>query len=77
MKKTVELSRFGSELIDLRIAMEMTEDLRYKLRKFGITIDGPSEVFCDNKLVANSSSIPTSTLSKRRNVIFHYIVREA
>ena len=46
----------------MRIAVEMVEALRYKLRCFGVPIDGPTEVLCDNKLVVTNSSVPASTL---------------
>ena len=42
----VESSIFGSKFIALRIAIEMIEGLRYKLRMFGVEIDGPADVFC-------------------------------
>ena len=45
---TVETSTFGSEIIALRIAIEMIEGLRYKLRMMGVPIDGPTSVFCDD-----------------------------
>jgi hypothetical protein len=42
---TVETSTFGSEFVAMRIAVELTEALRYKLRMFGIPILGPTNVF--------------------------------
>ena len=50
--------------------------LRYKLRTFGINIDGPDQVFCDNQLVVKNLSIPTSTLKKIHHVIFYHWFRE-
>ena len=44
----VESSSFGSEFISLQIETEMIEVLGYKLRMFGLPIDGPADVFCDN-----------------------------
>jgi hypothetical protein len=35
-KSTVELSTFGSEFVAMKIAVELVESLRYKLRTFGI-----------------------------------------
>ena len=35
----------------------MMKDFRYTLRFFGIPIDGPAKVFCDNKLVVVNTSI--------------------
>ena len=42
----------------------MLEVLLYKLRMFGVTIDGPVDVFCDNKSVVTNSTISTSMLNK-------------
>ena len=61
----------------LRIATKMIEALRYKLRCFGIPIDGPAEVFCDNKSVVTNASVPASVLNKRHNAICYHRVREA
>ena len=38
---TVETSTFGSEIVAMRIAIEMIEGLRYKLRMLGVPIAGP------------------------------------
>jgi hypothetical protein len=76
-QSTIESSTFGSEFIAMRIMVEMLEALRYKLRMFGIPIDGPANVFCDNKSVVMSSTIPTSTLKKKHNSIAYHRVREA
>ena len=76
-QNTVETSSFGSEYIALRICTEMVEALRYKLRCFGIPIDGPCDIFCDNRSVVTNSSVPTSVLNKRHNAICYHRVREA
>ena len=76
-QNTVESSSFGLELVALRIATHMIEALRYKLRCFGIPIDGPVTVLCDNKSVFTNSSVPTSVLNKRNNAIYYHRVREA
>ena len=55
----------------------MIESLRYKLRFFVISVEGPAEIFCDNMSVVNISSIPTSALNKRHIAIFYHRVREA
>ena len=44
---------------------------------FGIPIDGPSNVFCDNKSMVTNSTVPTSTLKKKHNSIAYHRVREA
>ena len=57
-KNTVESSSFGSELVALRVATNMIEALKYKLRCFGIPIDGPATVLCDDKSVVTNSIVP-------------------
>ena len=65
----MESSSFGSEFIELRIATEMVKGLRYKLRMFGLAINGPDDVFCYNQSVFTSLSIPYSLLNKKHNSI--------
>jgi hypothetical protein len=50
-QSTVETSTFGAEFIAMRICVKMVEALRYQLRMFGIPIDGPANIFGDNKSV--------------------------
>jgi len=73
----VESSSFGSEYIALRICTEMVGALRYKLRCFGVPIEGACDVLCDNRSVVTNSSVPTSVLNKRHNAICYHRVREA
>jgi hypothetical protein len=77
LQNTVETSTFGSEFIAMRICVEMIEALRYKLRMFGVPIDGPANVFCDNNSVVINATIPTSPLKKKHNAIAYHRVREA
>jgi hypothetical protein len=44
---------------------------------FGILIDGPSNIFCDNKSVVTNSTAPTSLLSKKYNSIAYHRVCES
>jgi Reverse transcriptase (RNA-dependent DNA polymerase) len=76
-QNTVESSTFGSEFVAMRIAVDQIEALRYKLRMFGIPLDGPADVFCDNQSVVTSSSVPESMLAKKHNAICYHRVREA
>jgi hypothetical protein len=76
-QNTVEASSFGSEFNALRIALEMIEGLRYKLRMFGIPCSEPAIILCDNKSVVTNSSNPESVLKKRHNAICYHHVREA
>ena len=52
----------------------MIEGLSYKLRMFGVPIDGPSDVFCDNQSVVTNVSIPSSLLNKKHNFICYHRV---
>jgi hypothetical protein len=44
---------------------------------FGIPIDDPANVYCDNHGVVVNSSKPESTLKKKHNSIAYHRVREA
>jgi hypothetical protein len=61
----------------MRIALELIEGLRYKLRMMGIPIDGPTNVFCDNQAVVQNTTAPESTLKKKHTAINYHRVREA
>jgi hypothetical protein len=64
-------------MVALRTGMEMVKGLRYKLRMMGIPIEGSTSVFCDNKSVVTSTSVPESTLNKKHLGICYHSVREA
>ena len=76
-QNTVESSTFGSEFVAAKTAIEMVEGLRYKLRMMGVTIDGATNLFCDNDSVIKNSSNPESTLKKKHNAIAYHRTREA
>ena len=67
-QNTVETSTFGSEFVATRIAVVLIESLRYKLRMFGVPIDGATNVYCDNV---------ESTIKRKHNAIAYHCVREA
>jgi hypothetical protein len=77
-QNTVESSTFGSEFVAMRIAVEHIRALRYKLRMFGIPIDGPTNILGDNESVINSASrVDARLLHKKHNAICFHTVREA
>jgi hypothetical protein len=76
-QNTVESSTFGSEFVAAKIATELIQGLRYKLRMVGVPLDGPTNVFCDNEAVVRNSSIPESQLKKKHVSICYHRVREA
>jgi hypothetical protein len=71
-QNTVESSTFDSEYIAMKTAVEMLQALRYKLRWFGISIDGPVNVFGDNNSVLDSTQKPEATLTKKHNAIAYH-----
>ena len=62
---SVESSTFGAEFYAMRIAVDMVKALHYKLRIFGIPVDGPANVFCDNEAVYKNTVLPESVLNKK------------
>ena len=74
---TVEASTFGAEFRAMKIAVEMVESLRYKLRMFGVPIDGAAAVFCDNEAVYKNTVMPESVLKKKHHSIAYHRCREA
>eukprot|EP00957_Ditylum_brightwellii_P173469 13207108-Ditylum_brightwellii.AAC.1 len=46
---TVEVSTFGAEFIGMQIVVEMAEAMGYKLRMFGVSLDGPTATNCDDE----------------------------
>ena len=76
-QNSVETSTYGSELVAMRQAIDLVKSLRYKLRMFGIPIDGPADVFCDNESVFKNVSRPESVLSKKQHSISYHSARES
>ena len=61
----------------MKTAVEHVVVLRYKLQMFGIPIERPTNVFCDNETVFKNTSIPDSTLKKKHTSICYHQAREA
>ena len=61
----------------MKQAMDMIEGLIYKLRMFGISVEGEVRVMCDNMAAVKSGSNPDSRLQKKHNSIAFHRVREA
>ena len=57
-KNTVEASTFGGKFTELKNAVKLVKDLRYKLRMFGVPIEGPTNVLCDNESVYKNVYTP-------------------
>lgn len=76
-QSTVESSMFSSEFIVTKCCVEHITALRFKLRMFGVPIDGPAKLFCNNKSVVKNSSFLASTLNKKHSSIAYHMVRWA
>jgi hypothetical protein len=76
-QNTVESSTFGSEFIAMKTAVEQVEALRYKLWMMGIGINGPTNMFCDNKAAFKNSAFQESNIKKKHNSIAYHQTREA
>ena len=76
-KNGVETSTFRSEFTDMKNSVKMIAALRYKLRMFGVPIDGSTEIFCDNEAVYKNASTPKSQLRKKYHSISYHMSREA
>ena len=73
---TIEPSVFGSEFVAMKVAMETSRGLRYKLRMMGVLISGPTYMYGDNMSVIHNTQTHESTLKKKSNSICHHAVRE-
>ena len=73
----VETSTFGSEFTAMKNAVELIAALRYKLRMFGVLMDGPTDMVCDNEAVYKNASTPESQLKKKHHSISYHMSREA
>jgi hypothetical protein len=61
----------------MKIAIEMVEGLRYKLRIMGVNIDGPCDVLCDNESVVKNVTRPEKPCKKKHNSVAYHKAREA
>lgn len=60
----------------MKAAVEMIEAIRYKLRIFGVPLDGPASVFFNNEALYQDTTVPKSTLSKKHHSIAYHCCRE-
>ena len=83
----METSTFGSEFTAMKQAVELIKGLKYKLRMFGVPLEGkvdekgilrqPANIYCDNEAVFKNVSVPTSVLNKKMHGISYHFCREA
>ena len=61
----------------LKHGVETLRGLRYKLRMFGIPIEGPASMYCDNEAVYKNVAVPSSVLSEKMHSMSYHFCREA
>lgn len=76
-QNSVETSTFGSEFTAMKQAVELVKALRYKLRMFGVPLEGPASMYCDNEAVYKNVANPASVLNKKMHSISYHYCREA
>jgi hypothetical protein len=76
-QNTVESSTFGSEFIALKTAIDLVEALHYKIRMFGIPLNGSMIVLCDNEAVVLNTNHSESTIKRKHVSIAYHRCREA
>ena len=74
---SVKTLTFRSEFTALKLAVELVIELRYKLRMFGVPLEVPTGMFCDNEAVLKNTSNPESVLRKKHHSTTYHKCREA
>ena len=67
---------FGSEFMSMRIRIDLSVALCYKLRMFSVPSDGPSNVLYDTQGFDINMSLPQSILGKKHNALNYHFVKE-
>ena len=76
-QNSFKTSTFGSEFTALKLAVELVIALQYKLRMFGVPLEGPTDMFCNNEALFKNTSTPDSVLRNKRHSITYHKCREA
>ena len=64
---SAEKRKFGSEFVNLKQFCDYIRSSWYKIQMMGIPVVGPTFIYCYNKPVVMNSSLPDSTLKKKRS----------
>ena len=74
---TVESSTYGSELVAARVATDLAMEITVTLQMLGVGIDGSALMLGDNKSAVVNTTIPSSALKKKHQMVAYHRVREA
>ena len=61
----------------LKLGVKLVIAFRYKLLMFGVPLEGPIDMFCDNESVFNNTYTLESVLRKKHHSIAYHKCREA
>ena len=61
----------------MKIGLDVTKGIRYKLRMMGIPISEPAYIYSDNISVIHNKSKPQSMLKKKANSICYHYFRDS
>ena len=75
--KYSQILQFGSEVFALLIVTGLITSFCYKLRMFGIPINGSTKGFCDNEAFYRNSTFIESQLKRKHYSICYHLVQEA
>ena len=67
---------FGPEFTMMNNEVGIIDSLSYKLRMFGVPIDGSTNIFCGNRAACVKTTWPESTLFKKHHSITNHCARE-
>ena len=74
---SIETSTFGYEFTALKLAVELVISLQYKLRMFGVPLEGPTNMLYEKYSVLKKKSTPESVFRKKHHSIAYHKCREA
>ena len=77
ISKTDGASIFGEELCAMNTSVDMVEAINYKIRMFGVPINGFDSVFWCNKAIYNNTFTPESVLTQKHHLISYHKCRKS
>ena len=75
-EKSVELSSFNAEFIDMKQCCEYLRGIRYKLQLMGILVEASIYIYRDNQSVLANTTIPDLALKKTSQSIGYHLIHE-
>ena len=77
IQATVEASNFGAELCAIKAGVKMVKSLCYKLRIFGVPIDGSAIVLFDIESIYKNTITLESVINRKHQYIAYRRCRES